>query len=168
VRTALKAFGVVLIAFLGLLLWARSCATPPRDAELVDQFRRNKQAFEVLKQMLSEDTSIRQIARFGIATTSDPVARPVHEADFPEERYQEYLRVLEKAGAQQAIRDGHDLRFPVAGWGFAGRGWRIAITWRDVPPTNTIQSLDHFEKTNREWDHAYRPIEDGWYIWIIW
>jgi len=78
------------------------------------------------------------------------------------------MRILRDVGASGAIRDGHDLRFPVAAWGFASHGWRIAITYRDVPPTETVKSIDKFKKGYPEWAQAYRPIEDGWYIWIIW
>ena len=78
------------------------------------------------------------------------------------------MRVLAEAGADQAIRDLQDIRFPVAGWGFASKGWRVAITYRDVPPTNSIESLDDFKKTRSGWEDAYRPITDGWYLWIIW
>jgi len=28
--------------------------------------------------------------------------------------------------------------------------------------------LDHFKKTTREWEQAYRKIDENWYLWIIW
>ena len=140
----------------------------PTDTSLVQQFQKNRTTFEELKQMLLTDQHVDQVARWGVSNTNSPVARTAKEAGLSEDRYKRYLELLKRSGASAAIRDGHEIRFHVAGRGFASKGWRISITWTDAKPERIIASLDDFRKTTDKWEQAYRPLEHNWYLWIIW
>lgn len=75
---------------------------------------------------------------------------------------------LKKCGITNVVRDEDELRFIVAARGFAGKGYRIAITYTESKPTPLLPSLDDFKKTTHSWEQAYRHIEGNWYFWIIW
>jgi len=153
--------------FVALRFGARSWGRRPSDAKLIKQFYDNRNAFEKLREMLQQDAFVTRIAGDGISTAHTSAGKP-EEIGFPPGRYVEYVTALKQAGALSAIRDRSELRFPVAVWGFAGKGWRIAVTWRESPPSPLIPSLDDFGKTINKWDQAYRRIEGNWYLWIIW
>lgn len=162
--------GCLVVVFIcgAFLLWLLFPTKPPRDADVIAHFKEHQATFELLKTMMKEDFFIDCITPSGIARTDEVKPRPVWDSRFDEERFKTYMRLLADAKAAQAIRDGEDLRFPVDGWGMANKGWRVAITYRDIPPTNTIDNINNFKKRTSRWADAYRPIEDGWYLWIIW
>jgi hypothetical protein len=144
---------VALICGLGALyLWARSCATPPRDAKLVRQFYAHRDDFEKLCKMLQEDGSIKGVATYGVSTTNpdDFSPRTPEKAGLPKGRYEEYLTTLKKAGAiwashnEQKTHHPEEFRFLIRRWGFAGEGWGLFIISRDTEPTNQVASLDDF------------------------
>jgi hypothetical protein len=172
---ALVAGLVVCIALLallfGFLFWLNGGPKRPTDASLVRQFESNSVAFVEMKQMLLVDQQIRDVFNGGIRNTNDLVATAsLATAGISEDRYQRYLTLLKQTGAWSAGRNSDitELRFPVAKWGAFSDGWRIAIVWTTNEPKPLVANLDDFKKTTHEWQQAYRPLGDGWYLWIIW
>jgi hypothetical protein len=144
----------------------------PRDAALAAQFAAHKNAFEDLRKMLREDKQLAVAYRSGGVSSTNQVLGTcsLEEAGITTVRYEAYRAKLRECGAGSIIRDEDGCRFYIAGSGFASKGYRIAVSWRDsVPnPTIRIRSLDDFRKTTNAWEVAYRPLEGHWYLWIIW
>jgi hypothetical protein len=162
----------LLIAFLGFLFWRVNLGSKrPTDASLVRQFESNKVAFEEMKKMLQVDQQIGDVFNGGVRNTNHLVTTTSLAAvGISEDRYQRYLTLLKQTGAKSAGRDSdiRELRFPVARWGAFSHGWRIAIIWTDIEPKSLVANMDTFKKTTHEWEQAYRPLGNGWYLWIIW
>lgn len=118
--------------------------------------------------MFQEDSSIREVATYGISTTNRNEIDPLtpQQAGLTQERYEEYLATLKKARAGLAYHNEGEFHFLVKRWGFAGEGWGIAVVWRDTEPTNQVASLDDFSKTPVSRDGIYRHIEGNWYLWM--
>ena len=144
---------------------------PPHDITLVQRFESNRSVFEELRDMLQEDVqshNISQIAQWGLRKPGQGVPRSPEEEGLSKERYEKYLALMKKAGIGVCIHVDSDYRFIVAGSGFAGSGYRIAVTWNTNKPSPIIASLDDFRKSSGEWEQAYRPLQDDWYLWIRW
>jgi hypothetical protein len=169
---ALAIFVALLIALLGFLFWRVSLGSKrPADASLVRLFDSNKAAFEEMKQMLQVDQQIGDVFNGGVRNTNHLVTTTSLAAvGISEDRYQRYLTLLKQTGAKSAGRDSdiRELRFPVTRWGAFSHGWRIAIIWTDIEPKPLVANMDNFKKTTHEWEQAYRPLGNGWYLWIIW
>jgi len=170
----IKQLGILAAIFLSILVfvvvvfWRNG---PPRDSTLAQQFEVNRIVYEELRDMLREDVqrhNISQIAKWGLRKQGQGVSCSPEEVGLPNERYEKYLALMEKAGIGVCIQTESDYRFTVAGSGFASSGYRIAITWNTNSPSPIIKSLDDFHKKSSQWEQAYRPLKEGWYLWIIW
>ena len=161
--------GIILVCG-GGLAWILSGARPPTDQSVVDHFRRAKPYLEQLKRMLSDDPSVEGVADYGVITDKSVIAEPPRKAGMTTERYQDYLKYLDLAGAKTAGHRDKEFKFGIAGWGFASRGWRLALVYRDSAPepTEIINTIDGFRPTGKEWRQGYRHLEGNWYVWIIW
>jgi len=118
--------------------------------------------------MLQKDSSISEVATYGISTTNRNEIDPLtpEQAGFTRGRYEEYLATLNEAGAILAVHNEGEFYFLVKRWGFAGGGWGIAVISRDIEPTNQVGSLDDFSKTSLSRDGIYRHVEGNWYLWM--
>jgi hypothetical protein len=147
---------------------ANHYSTRPRDAALVRQFYEHRETFEEIKSMLEEDSNLGVVADYGVCPTNMPFgSNPPEELGLTQERFRGYLHLLKKAGASTVFRDD-EFRFFVASSGGMGKGYRIAIVFRENAPKELISNLDLFHKTKSEWEIAYRPITNNWYLYIIW
>jgi hypothetical protein len=160
---------VLLIVLLGFLFWRMNLgSTRPTDASLIHQFKTSQVVFEEVKQMLKTDEQIGGVAGDYVFRTNSLVANSCAEAGISVERQKRYSDLLKQAGVRSVEREGNEIHFPVARWGAFSHGWRIAVIWTDVKPKPLIANLDDFKKTTNKWEQAYRPLGDGWYLWIIW
>jgi hypothetical protein len=160
--------GAVLLIMVGV--WFRGCF-PPSQRSLIRNFQRHRDSFEKVRAMLDEDS----VVIWGI--TSDGV-QDSRVGDFcrPEDvglsvrRYNEYRKLLKRAGARTVTRRSDEIRFFVAGSGFGSHGWRVAIVHRTTEPNDVIASLNEFrpDGSSSSANKAYCAIADGWYIWIVW
>ena len=173
-RQAIRTVGILgavfITIFAGIVVFVLS-GEPPHDVALVQQFEANRGVFEELRDMLEEDVrshNISEVARWGLRTPGQGVPRSPEEEGMSKERYQKYLALMEKAGIGACIHTGSDYRFTVAGSGFAGSGFRIAVTWNTNKPSPIIANLDNFRKNGGQWEQGYRPLQENWYLWIIW
>jgi hypothetical protein len=141
----------------------------PKDAALVAQFTAHKAAFEELRQMLAKDANLKSVQDWGVSSTSRGFgSSSLTEAGISKDRYDSYMQKLERCRVSSVIRDNDGCRFLVAASGFASKGYRICIAYRESKPETMLASLDDFKKTTHDWQEAYRQIEGNWYLWIIW
>jgi hypothetical protein len=142
----------------------------PSDQSAVEQFRLVKPHLEQLTQMLSDDPSVERVADYGVVTDKSVIAVPPQKAGMTMERYQEFLKYLELAGAKSAAHRDNEFKFGIVGRGFASGGWRLAYVYRNSPPAppEIIRTIDGFRPPGKGWEQGYRHLEGNWYIWIIW
>lgn len=139
----------------------------PNDRDLVAQFQKQKGQFQELVGIFKAHDKVRSIENSGV--TSEPYRNAtLAEVGLSAANYARSIQLLKECGSAVAIRDEEEIRFAVAGFGWASKGYRIAITYRTSEPTPKIANLDDFRKSKSEWEQAYRKIEDNWYLWIIW
>jgi hypothetical protein len=152
--------------FIALIALLSYLATPPSDKKLMAQFNAKRVHFEKLQQMLASDSNVNTVASWGVTASTNRWSRA--DNVITPERRQQYTKVLAEAGTKMAIHDEEEFRFGVVAWGWAGKGWRIAYTYRTNAPTPIIQGLDGFRKTKSGMEDAYRRIDENWYLWIVW
>jgi hypothetical protein len=159
--------GFIFLAVVGMAVGSRYGARP-KDAALVQQFYEHRHTLEQIKRMLEKDAHLGVIAEYGVRPKNFPLgSSPPEEFGVSRERFDRYLNLLKTAGVLTVVRDD-EFRFFVAASGFASKGYRIAIVFRKTVPKELISNLDSFHKTTSEWEVAYRPIIDNWYLYIIW
>jgi hypothetical protein len=157
-----------LLVGIGLLL--RSCV-PPSERSVVRNFQEHVDAFERLLVMFDEDSAKTSGVHPDRCWTPDKRSWcPPEELGISKERHSEYCRLLKHAGAGSVIRRDDETFFYIAGSGFGSHGWRLGIVHRATQPSRIIPSLSEFTEYRRKTkaNQAYCPIEDNWYIWIIW
>ena len=149
------AFYVVLWAALILFFSFIPGPKMPTDAGLAQQYYTNQEAFAELKEILTTSASLQGAGTNGAVFASRERLR--------------YDELLRQTKVLKVIHDGPELKFLVAASGFASKGYRIAIVWRDSTPERIISNLNDFRKTTSgKWEQAYRPLGNNWYLWIIW
>lgn len=156
--------GLVLV---GLVFWVRSCF-PPSQRSIVRQFERNREVFERVVAMLGEDTNVGAVSPSGVRCVLDVSSGTLEQAGISTQRYQEYLRLLKKAGAGSVTRYEEEILFPVGGYGFGMYGWVVFIAYRQTEPVNVVSSLRNVQPGGpAAKSGAYCPIVNNWYVRII-
>ena len=145
-RFILSALGAF---FLVLLIWFHG---RPSDARLAREFKRNQSAFVELLSMVATNSQA------GLHTTNDNV--------WPVAQYRHYRELLRQTGVLRAFQEGDVFHFQVAGPEQPGKGYRISITWTENTPDHLIATLNDFSRATPPLDHAYRPLGDGWFLYI--
>jgi hypothetical protein len=142
---------------------------PPKENELLQTFHRNRTAFEQLRDMFRADNNLklRKVANWGIETYKPFFLGKPTAANFPMERYQQYLRLLHQVGSTVAMRTDYEPANPsISVW--EGRWldhWmHIDISWMDEVPTNQVTNLDQCRAPKRDGQHFYRHIDESWYF----
>jgi hypothetical protein len=141
---------------------------PPSQDEIVSQFAEHRMEYEALRDMAAAD---------GLARVSDAGGRFSMEGPFPlrtpdavgisQGRATEYQRLLKAAGASGlSVSPDGSVLFPVAGWGMANRGWRLALMWSKREPDRLVASLDGLSSTQGQ--PVATRIEGDWYVSFIW
>ncbi len=143
--------GIIALGVIALVFFIFSKRLP-NDDDVVGQFNRHRSAFLELNAMLATNSP------------TDPLMEPLSVWSL--EHYQRYRALLRPAHVTEVFRDGPEVRFPIAGPAVKGKGPRIAVTWTDAEPEPVIMSLDAFRKLPGQPDHAYRPLGNGWFLWI--
>jgi len=150
---------------------------PPKDAKLIASFHAHQAAYERLREMLQADDQLRSVGRsgvigtWGITTTNAWDAVSAREANFPVERYHEYVGLLKEVGGRFVVRrqgDHADPEIRLWSWGIGSTGGNIGICWEHQAPTNQVPSLAprYAGRTaDRRHKIAYRHIEANWYLW---
>jgi hypothetical protein len=162
----------IIIAMVGVFLYIIACNKPPKEKNLVEAFYAHRVAYERLRDMILEDGPVRAVyARFGVETTKSGLPHPPLEVNFPVNRYNEYLALLEQIGSADVFRAGeNDSEICIAVWasGFGGDTRHVDTCWLDSPPANQITGLDAFYKTPKPRHPAFKHIDGNWYLWADW
>ena len=164
VSAAYVAFFLVLVVVTWLLPGERR----PTDGALAASFKTNRVVFEELRDLMQANPRLGRISPSIINRTNSYVDSSPAAVGVSKDQHARYLDLLRKANATSAIHENGEFRFMVSAWGWVDSGWRIAVVYCTNSPSPVIASLDDFHKTKSEWEHAYRPLGDDWYMWIIW
>jgi hypothetical protein len=163
----------LLLALLGAgFLYLRSCAKPPDESRLINNFYARRAIYERLRDMLLADEQARAIyVRQGVETRESGLPRAPAEVNFPVGRYDEYRALLEQAGSEEVFRTGaSDLGICVSVWasGFGGDTRHVDACWLQQIPSNQSASLADFYKTPKPRHPVFRHIDSNWYLWADW
>lgn len=179
-RESLKLFGLAaLVNVLICVVLAAAFFTivfphkaPPKERQVVQNFNAHRAEFERLRSMLVEDKNLVRVARWGVQTSKAMGTRENPTADFPVERYHQYLDLLRQVGGLRASRDDADPPADVCIWIFAS-GWagdtrHQDICWEAETPPNQVESLEDFYRTAKPRKPVFRHIDENWYLWADW
>jgi len=141
----------------------------PTENEFLQAFHKNRAVFEQLRDMFRADNSVklRRVADWGIETWKPVFKGKPTAADFPMQRYQQYLRLLHQLGSSQAFTvddSGGDPIIEIWAAGYFGHWRHIDISWMDEVPTNQVTNLDQCRVPKWDGQHFYRHIDEQWYI----
>jgi hypothetical protein len=171
-RRFLLTLAVLLLAVFGctILLVYLTMPRPPTDGELIQNFNKNRSAFEQLREMLQADKNLRRVASWGVETRHPSYLGEASGSSFPVDRYKRYLALLKEAGGKLASREEGEHGDPsilVWAWGWAGDTKHIGVCWLEEPPTEQISTLDGYHGQNRSSERqvAFRHIDGKWYLW---
>lgn len=161
---------VVLAAGFFLIVFPHK--SPPNERQVILNFNAHRAEFERLRTMLAEDKNLIRLANWGVQTSKELGTSENPTADFPAERYHQYLDLLRQAGGLGTQRDRADPPADICIWIFAS-GWagdtrHQDICWEKETPPNQVASLDNFYRTPKPRKPVFRHIEDNWYLWADW
>lgn len=148
-RLLIIAILLILVAG-GLLVYAYFAGAPPRESKLVANFNAHQAVFEQLREMLTTDQDLRHVAPWGVET-SQSISSQTPPNGLPDERYQEYLRLLKEIGAAGAVRgDGispESICIDQWGSGFGGDTRHVDICWIRNEPSPQVSNLKDFYRS---------------------
>lgn len=82
-----------------------------------------------------------------------------------------YQRLMRSAGVPW-IRlgpEGTVRGFYSAGWGFAGRGWRLCLTWSPTKPARVVPTIDGWRpQSGGKTAVVWSPLGGDWYVEMVW
>ena len=173
-RTGSRRVIALLVLFAGfgglLLLGFLAMPKPPKESELIQNFQKNRAAFEQLRDMLQADGNLRRVANWGVEISQPFYLGDASGSSFPVERYRCYLKLLKQAGGQLASRsEGEhcDPNILVWGWGWAGNTKHIGISWIEEIPTNQVPTLDGYRGRGQYPGRqvVFKHIDEKWFLW---
>jgi hypothetical protein len=146
-------------------------AARPRQSTLTQRFAGHRAEYALLRDMILADGLV-AVADCGASVAREAfVYRDPERLGIARERRSAYESLLLKVGCPTLSADGDkSVRFSLAAWGSANRGWRINLVWPKTPPKPLVPSLDGFSKKQGRstWETAYSRIEGDWYLSIVW
>lgn len=160
---------LLMIAALGVFVTVQVLrhSTPPTDQALVERFQRDRADFEILRGMLAEDVGLSAVFVGGVRRTGKKETETPEAAGLSQARFKTYRTIFKRLKLQSALREGAELRFPVDGWGFGPDGWRLALVYRESPPSPLLANMDE-RSTGPGPREAFRRLETHWYAWLTW
>jgi hypothetical protein len=181
VRDLLKVVGVgVLVSVLvcvALVLVAIAILSPhrspPKEANVLQNFYAHRATYERLRDMLIEDKKLVRVASWGVQTTTSMATSERPTGDFAVGRYNQYLALLKEVGGIGAHRDRNDPPADLCIWVYAS-GWaggdtrHLDVCWENQPPISQVASLDDFYRTPKPRKPVFRHVDGNWYLWADW
>jgi hypothetical protein len=144
---------------------------PPRQADVVAQFRRHQPDYEALRDMVRAD-GLAGVQDGGGSFARESFSFKSPEAlGIPGERVAVYRRLLHATGCPSInVWSDGAVAFPAAGWGAANHGWRVLLVWSKAERSPLVPSIDDFRKKGRplDWERATSRIEGDWYVELVW
>lgn len=156
---------VLSIALLGALKLIFPSSRPPNDTVLVEGFHSHRADYERLREMFVDDARIVRIAEWGVETRESPVARMPPEGGLSTDRFQQYLGLLKRAGAQSIYRNSQEIGISVWATGWGGNTRHIDVVWTEKEPPRKVAILDDFYRDSSRPKGVYRHLDGNWYLW---
>jgi hypothetical protein len=176
VRISLRRIAILLlssmVALFCLLVFVLGYSKPPSERKLMDSFYAHRAAYERLRDMLQEDEQLFRLASWGVETTNSGPHHVQPGGDFPVDRYEQYLALLNQTGGRWVSRDrGKNPEIVWIGmWSTGGMGdaRHVEICWTSHAPQNQFDSLDNYYRNPARKRDAFRHIEGNWYLHADW
>lgn len=156
----LRTLVLILLAGFGCMVFL-VCLTmprPPKESDVIQNFYKNRSAFEQLRDMLEEDSRLRRVAGSYVETSNPFYLGGASASGFPMDRYGRYLALLKQVGGYVATRDEGEHCDPgvvVWAWGWAGNTRHMGIRWIEETSTNQISAPGI----------VFKHIDENWYLW---
>jgi hypothetical protein len=140
-------FGLLASAgLIAVLIAARFIMAVPSNESVALRFNQKRAVYEQLRDMLLEDTSLRQVAPWGVRTATNPIAQVPPVNELTADRYQKYKVLLSDIGASGMTRsDGDDPNICILVW---ASGWAadtshvlVCQSGHDAPPPDARWSV---------------------------
>jgi hypothetical protein len=151
-------------ALIGLLT---GCSNPPNDMQMDELFRRNRQSFDELREMLGADSSMRVVRNDWVATLDGTEEHSRDQAKvIARTRWDEYRTKFRQLGLQggatRATQGPCEFYFDKYGSGFAFSSVSKGYASCASEPTPLVHDLDHDEIQPKT--ITYRALLDKWYL----
>jgi hypothetical protein len=141
------------------LLLGCSETPTPRDAELLENFRRHQEEFSRLVQMLKQDRRLQHLWSDSITPTGA----------IDEERWNEYRKILSRIGVRGVhanLGDGSKAKFRAEKRNYASyASYEKGYVYSEKKPEVIRESLDLKRSEVPPYAVHYRHIEGNWYLY---
>lgn len=155
-----------------ILIWLlpASGMAPTRDSDtaMIQNFLRNKAAFDQIVEMFDEDAGVVQIV-YDRPLLYDDESTPPSLGVF-QPRWWRYRLLFLTAGLKHGIdrRWGDGIAFVYWTTGMATGGSEKGYVYSPTPLQPATDSLDHISTPIKSSQPVFRQIADGWYLYYIW
>ena len=119
---------------IGFLILLSGCGRSPSDQELVQRFEENRAAYDRLRNLLVDDTSVSDVGQPGVQMADSPIHVAPPTPPVSKEKYQEYMDLLKSTGGIRASRsEGLHAAICIGVYaeGWAGDTRHKNICWRE-------------------------------------
>ncbi len=136
---------------------------------MVAHFQEHRSEYEQLREMIVAD-KVLGILRGGAEFSREPlVFKEPGSLGIGPDRVSAYRRLMRAARCSRMdVWTNGSVSFAVAAWGAANTGWRVSLVSSREKPSPLVGTIDGFRKKGRQWESAYSPIGEDWYVYIIW
>jgi hypothetical protein len=173
IRGVTIVFAAVVVALaiaLGLFYYS---IRPPSAERIAERFSADRVSYERLRGMIEADPALDRLAAWGVEIARSPPVRRLPAGDLSADRYNEYMSLLKKIGADEIGRsDPQSLDFYVGIWasGWTGDTVHISVRWLSQKPDHQVEGADDFDKTSiqHKGDLVYMHIDGNWYLVKDW
>jgi hypothetical protein len=168
-KTALSIFAALVVG--GILLFVHIENSPPSESSIIANFRAHRSTYERLRLYLQVDEQLNRLASWGVVMKGSPVPHKPPTEGFSQERFNEYVTLLNELNAIGASRThGPHPELCILLWasGWAADTRHISVCWLDEIPSTHVSSIDDFkrdaDRPEARHQFIYRRIESNWYL----
>ncbi len=159
-----------------LCMWVSGCSTVnrifnpyPSDASLQDLYELNREDFNAVTEMFSQDQHLWKVKADGTAWVDFQV-----RGDLSQERKDEYIKLLSKLKIEEVNRHlskKEDKSIWLKAWSIPGHfigGWSKYYVCTDETPEPMVKSLDEVFQSYQDVGH-FMKIDNRWYLYLdVW
>lgn len=159
----------ILLCLMSLVAFLVGCSpsSPPNDDTLLETFRTHRSEFEILANMLIEDTDLQKVAR-GYTRPDD-----VYGLGISRQRILDYHELLKKLNLLSVERHQEGVSLTAfAGGALPDDGiYKGYVYFPDGLPAklgpSLVDSLDNLAWNPDRVTSLYRQIDENWYLWFL-
>lgn len=163
---------IQIICTIGFALALAGCGRPhlPTDGEVTARWLADQAEIKHMKELLDrQPTDIVGLGPQGVMLKSALTQVTAREAGMKNEDLAEFYSGMKRLGILALFRSEGETKFLFASSGMANRGFRVFFTAKTSPPEEQlIRSMAEFRRQPKGWTTAYRPLESGWYVEVLW